>query len=86
MTMGKLLRIMAFVAGAFGAAKEAMELAMRSDLQVTETHMYAAAFIAMMTYALKFPGDLTKSEAEDLERRVKRESSRPPPMPPGDEP
>jgi len=79
MNMSKLLRILAFVGGAIGAVVEAIELAQRADAQVTPTHLYAAGFLAAVMFALKWPGDMTAREAQELEARVKRESILPPP-------
>src|SRR5687767_5931274 len=65
--LNKLLRILAFIGGAIGAVVEAIELAQKSDAQVTPTHLYAAGFLAVVMFALKWPGDLTAREAKELE-------------------
>lgn len=68
-----------FGVGAIGAVAEAIDIAMRDDMQVTPAHLIAVGCVALLAFAAKWPGDLTKDDARDLEARVKRESIFPPP-------
>lgn len=77
------LRSLLFGAGAVGAVAEAINIAQKADVHITPAQWIALACTALVGFALKWPGDLTKSDAKELEARVKRESIIPPP---GEEP
>lgn len=76
------MRILTFVVGALGAVYEALNLALDADAQVAPAHLVALASVALITFTMKWPGDVTKTRAKEREReveaRVKRESILPP--------
>ena len=73
------MRTLIFVAGTAGAIFEAIDIAQRADVHVKPAHLVALACTALVTYAMKWPGDVTASDAKEQVARAKRESIAPPP-------
>jgi hypothetical protein len=76
---GFTLRSFLFGVGAIGAVAEAIDIALRADIQLTPAHFIALGCTALVTYAMKWPSDVTKGEAKEIEARARRESVFPPP-------
>jgi hypothetical protein len=75
---GLTLRSFLFGVGAIGAVAEAIDMALRADIQVTPAHLIAAACVALLAFAAKWPTDVTSSQAREIEARARRESILPP--------
>jgi hypothetical protein len=76
---GFTLRSFLFGVGAIGAVAEAIDIALRADIQLTPAHFIALGCTALVTYAMKWPTDVTASEAQEQVARARRESIAPPP-------
>lgn len=73
---GWTLRSILFGLGAVGAVATATDIAMKQGMTTLE--LVAIGCTALAAYAAKWPSDLTKGDARELEARVKRESIAPP--------
>lgn len=73
--MSKLLRILAFIGGALGVIVEAIQEA--GTISTSQAIMIGC--VALMAYALKWPGDSTPAEVEERVDRAVRRSIMPPP-------
>lgn len=71
-------RNLVFAVGAIGAVAKAIELAQQSGA-VTPAHLIAVACVAACAFAMKWPGDVTASDAKEIEARALRQSIAPPP-------
>lgn len=78
MTKWLNLRTLIFLAGAGGAIAKAVELAQK-DGGVTVAHLIGVGCVALAAFAMKWPGDVTASDAKEIEARALRQSIAPPP-------
>lgn len=73
------MRIITFIVGALGAVYEALNLALDADAQVAPAHLIAAAAVALIGFAAKWPGDVTAKQSSERVERARRASEYPPP-------
>jgi hypothetical protein len=74
-----IVRTIAFIAGAVSAIAAAIDIAIESGVQVRPVHLIALSGTALASYALKWVGDVSASEAKEIEARARRASEYPPP-------
>lgn len=70
------VRLIAFSVGAIDAVWKAVELALDKGAQVTPSHLLAVGGIALCAFALRWPGDVTETQAKAREAELVK-SSRP---------
>lgn len=64
-------RWLIFIVGAMGAVLTAVQAALANGVQIKAQHLLLVGFSALMTYALKWPGDLPKAEADELKKSLR---------------
>jgi hypothetical protein len=67
---GLSVRSVLFALGAIGAVATAIDLAQREGVNLTPAHYIALGCTALVAYAAKWPGDVTKSQAAEREAEL----------------